>query len=43
MGCLGLYNGPKADVHPGHKLKGPKEEEKEEAKVCIMGKTDFVR
>ena len=42
MECLGLYNKPKADVHPGHKLTGPKEEE-EEAKVCIMSKTDFVR
>jgi len=27
MECLGLYNKPKADVHPGHKLTGPKEEE----------------
>jgi len=26
-GVLGLYNKPKADVHPGHKLTGPKEEE----------------
>ena len=24
---LGLYNKPKADVRPGHKLTGPKEEE----------------
>jgi hypothetical protein len=30
MECLGLYNKPKADVHPGHKLTGPKEEEEEE-------------
>jgi hypothetical protein len=27
MECLGLYNKPKANVHPGHKLTGPKEEE----------------
>ena len=25
--CLGLYNKPKAEVHLGHKLTGPKEEE----------------
>jgi hypothetical protein len=25
--CLRLYNKPKAEVHPGHKLTGPKEEE----------------
>ena len=25
--CLGLYIMPKGDVHPGHKLTGPKEEE----------------
>jgi len=25
--CLGLYNKPKAEVHPGHKLMGPKGEE----------------
>jgi len=24
---LGLHNKPKAGVHPGHKLTGPKEEE----------------
>jgi hypothetical protein len=23
---LGLHNKPKAEVHPGHKLMGPKEE-----------------
>jgi hypothetical protein len=28
--CLGLYNKPKAEVHPGHKLTGPKLEEEEE-------------
>jgi hypothetical protein len=30
MECLGLHNKPKAEVHPGHKLAGPKEEEEEE-------------
>jgi len=25
--CLGLHNKPKAEVHPGHKVMGPKEEE----------------
>ena len=30
MECLGLYNKPKADMHPGDKLMGPKEEEEEE-------------
>jgi hypothetical protein len=30
MECLGLYNKPKAEVHPRHKLTGPKEEEEEE-------------
>jgi len=28
--CLGLYNKPKAEVHPGHKLTGPIEGEEEE-------------
>jgi len=27
---LGLHNKPKAEVHPGHKVTGPKEEEEEE-------------
>jgi hypothetical protein len=27
MECLGLHNKPKAEVHLGHKLTGPKEEE----------------
>jgi hypothetical protein len=31
MECLGLHNKPKAEVHPGHKLTGPKEEEEEES------------
>jgi hypothetical protein len=26
---LGLHNKPKAEVHPGHKVAGPKEEEEE--------------
>jgi hypothetical protein len=30
MECLGLHNKPKAEVHPGYKLTGPKEEEEEE-------------
>jgi hypothetical protein len=30
MKCLGLHNKPKAEVHPGHKTTGPKEEEEEE-------------
>jgi len=25
-----LYNKPKAEMHPGHRLTGPKEEEEEE-------------
>jgi hypothetical protein len=27
---VGLHNKPKVEVHPGHKLTGPKEEEEEE-------------
>jgi hypothetical protein len=27
MECLGLHNKPNAEVHPGHKLTGRKEEE----------------
>jgi hypothetical protein len=30
MECLGLHNKPKAEVHPGYMLTGPKEEEEEE-------------
>jgi hypothetical protein len=30
IGILGLYNKPRAEVHPWHKLMGPKEEEEEE-------------
>jgi hypothetical protein len=33
MECLGLHNKPTAEVHPGHKLTGPKEEEEEEEEV----------
>jgi hypothetical protein len=33
MKCLGLNNKPTAEVHPGHKLKGPKEEEEEEEAI----------
>jgi hypothetical protein len=28
--CLGLHNKRKAEVHPGHKLTGPKDKEEEE-------------
>ena len=35
MECVGLYNKPKAEVHPGHKLTGPKEEEEEAAFVYV--------
>ena len=34
--CFGLYNKPKAEVHPGHKLMGPKEEEEEEEVVSTI-------
>jgi hypothetical protein len=30
MECLGLHNEPKAEVHPGHQLMGPKKEEEAE-------------
>jgi hypothetical protein len=33
---LGLHNKPKAEVHPGHKLTGPKEEEEEEEEACCV-------
>jgi hypothetical protein len=36
MEYLGLYNKPKAEVHPGHKLTGPIEEEKEEEKTINL-------
>jgi hypothetical protein len=36
MECLGLHNKPKAEVHLGHKLMGPKEEDEE---VRIWKKT----
>jgi ribonuclease HI len=35
MECLRLHNKPKAAVHPGHKLMGPKEEEEGEDKIDI--------
>jgi hypothetical protein len=39
MECLGLHNKPKAEVHPVHKLTGPKEgggeEEEEEEEETI--------
>jgi hypothetical protein len=34
MECLGLHNKPKAEVHPGHKLTGPKKKKKN---VCFQG------
>jgi hypothetical protein len=36
MECLGLHNKPKAEVHPGHKLTGPKEEEEEKKSCAIL-------
>jgi len=36
MECLGLYNKPKAEVHPGHKLTGPKEREEEPAHNKVL-------
>ena len=38
-GCLGLYNKPKADVHPGHKLTGPKEEEEDDVEALEVKPT----
>jgi hypothetical protein len=35
MECLGLHNKPKAEVHLGHKLTGPKEEEEEEEEESV--------
>jgi hypothetical protein len=35
MECLGLHNKPKAEVHSGHKLTGPKEEEEQEEEVWL--------
>jgi hypothetical protein len=34
MKCLGLHNEPTAEVHPGHMLTGPKEEEEED--ICSV-------
>jgi len=36
MECLGLYDKPKAEVHPGYKLTAPKEEEEEETSVIFL-------
>jgi hypothetical protein len=36
MKCLGLHNKPMAEVHPGHMLTGPKEEEEEEYNILIF-------
>jgi len=33
---LGLHNKPKAEVHPGHKLMGPKEEKGEEHRTRTL-------
>jgi hypothetical protein len=33
MEYLGAHNKPKAEVHPGHKLTGPKEEEEEDVAI----------
>jgi hypothetical protein len=35
MECLGLHNKPTAEVHPGHMLTGPKEEEKEKKSLLL--------
>jgi hypothetical protein len=35
MECLGQHNKPKAEVHLGHKLTGPKEEEEEEEETGL--------
>jgi hypothetical protein len=38
MKCLGLHNKHTAEVHPGHMLTGPKEEEEEHhIRVAILG------
>jgi hypothetical protein len=36
MKCLGLHNKPTAEVHPGHKLMGPKEEEEKEEEEGLL-------
>jgi len=33
---LGLHNKSKAEVHPGHKLTGPKEEKEEEEEITFF-------
>jgi hypothetical protein len=42
MECLGLHNKPKAEVHLGHKLMGPKEVEVEEV-YSISDRTNGYR
>jgi hypothetical protein len=37
MKCLGLHNKPTAEMHPGHILTGPKEEEEEEGEGRSLG------
>jgi hypothetical protein len=39
MECLGLHNKPKAEVHLGHKLTGPKEVEVEVV-LALMNRKD---
>jgi hypothetical protein len=36
MECLGLHNKPKAEVHLGHKLTGPKEEEESPTQILAL-------
>jgi len=40
LGYLGLHNKPKTEVHPVHKLTGPKEEEKVETLNVQTGSTE---
>jgi hypothetical protein len=40
MEYLGSHNKPKAEVHSGHKLTGPKEEEEEFS--CVLAGIDSV-
>jgi hypothetical protein len=41
MKCLGLHNKPTAEVHPGHMLTGPKEEEEEAIHSVISNTMDL--
>jgi hypothetical protein len=36
MKCLGLHNKPQAEMHPGHLLTGPTEEEEDKVKSIEM-------